>query len=161
MAVRQAKPELVVASALNPSPCRSAHCHVPGIGDDEAAAFRAAYGRRGAYSGNAGADMGHAVLCARRGARARAVFDVPLCHENTFTLLFAGLSAGGARMGGAQSLDALVNGEISGLVDTYKGIHEHPELSHHEEHTAALLAGEFAQGRLHGQRAGRKISGRQ
>jgi hippurate hydrolase len=44
---------------------------------------------------------------------------------------------------GAQSLDALVNGEISGLVDTYKGIHEHPELSHHEEHTAALLAGEL------------------
>jgi len=30
-----------------------------------------------------------------------------------------------------------------GLVDTYKGIHEHPELSHHEEHTAALLAGEL------------------
>ena len=30
-----------------------------------------------------------------------------------------------------------------GLVDTYKGIHTHPELSHHEEHTAALLAGEL------------------
>jgi hippurate hydrolase len=44
---------------------------------------------------------------------------------------------------GAQNLDAVVNGEISGLVDTYKGIHEHPELSHHEEHTAALLAGEL------------------
>jgi metal-dependent amidase/aminoacylase/carboxypeptidase family protein len=43
----------------------------------------------------------------------------------------------------AQNLDALVNGELSGLVDTYKGIHEHPELSHHEEHTAALLAGEL------------------
>jgi hippurate hydrolase len=43
----------------------------------------------------------------------------------------------------AQNLDALVNDQLSGLVDTYKGIHEHPELSHHEEHTAALLAGEL------------------
>jgi hippurate hydrolase len=43
----------------------------------------------------------------------------------------------------AQNLDALVNGELAGLVDTYKGIHEHPELSHHEEHTAALLADEL------------------
>lgn len=43
----------------------------------------------------------------------------------------------------APSIDAFVNGEISGLVDTYKGIHAHPELSHHEEHTAALLAGEL------------------
>jgi amidohydrolase len=41
------------------------------------------------------------------------------------------------------SIDAVVNGEISGLVDTYKGIHAHPELSHHEEHTSALLAGEL------------------
>ncbi len=43
----------------------------------------------------------------------------------------------------AQNLDAVVNGELSNLVETYKGIHEHPELSHHEEHTAALLAGEL------------------
>ena len=43
----------------------------------------------------------------------------------------------------AQNLDAMVNGELSNLVETYKGIHEHPELSHHEEHTAALLAGEL------------------
>jgi amidohydrolase len=43
----------------------------------------------------------------------------------------------------AQNLGAFVNGEMSGLVGTYKGIHEHPELSHHEEHTAALLAGEL------------------
>ena len=40
----------------------------------------------------------------------------------------------------AQNVDAK---EISGLVGTYKGIHAHPELSHHEEHTAALLAGEL------------------
>jgi amidohydrolase len=43
----------------------------------------------------------------------------------------------------AQELGALVNNQLSGLVDTYKGIHAHPELSHHEEHTAALLAGEL------------------
>jgi amidohydrolase len=42
-----------------------------------------------------------------------------------------------------QSLDLLVNNELSGLIDTYKGIHEHPELSHHEEHTSALLAAEL------------------
>jgi amidohydrolase len=29
------------------------------------------------------------------------------------------------------------------LVDTYKGLHAHPELSHHEEHTAGLLAAEL------------------
>ena len=43
----------------------------------------------------------------------------------------------------AQDLTALVNDELPGLVDTYKGIHEHPELSHHEERTAALLAEEL------------------
>jgi hippurate hydrolase len=43
----------------------------------------------------------------------------------------------------AQELGALVNSQLAGLVDTYKGIHAHPELSHHEEHTAALLAGEL------------------
>jgi amidohydrolase len=43
----------------------------------------------------------------------------------------------------AQELGALVNNQLSGLVDTYKGIHAHPELSHHEEHTSALLAGEL------------------
>jgi amidohydrolase len=49
----------------------------------------------------------------------------------------------GPVLAAAPNLDALVNDELSGLVDTYKGIHEHPELSHHEEHTAALLAGEL------------------
>jgi len=49
----------------------------------------------------------------------------------------------GPVLAAAPNLDALVNNELSGLVDTYKGIHEHPELSHHEEHTAALLAGEL------------------
>ena len=43
----------------------------------------------------------------------------------------------------AQNVDSLVAGQLSGLVDTYKGIHEHPELSHHEEHTSAVLAAEL------------------
>jgi amidohydrolase len=43
----------------------------------------------------------------------------------------------------AQTLPAIVNSELPGLVETYKGIHTHPELSHHEEHTSALLAGEL------------------
>lgn len=42
-----------------------------------------------------------------------------------------------------QDVGALVNGEVAGLVETYQGIHAHPELSHHEERTAALLAGEL------------------
>jgi hippurate hydrolase len=43
----------------------------------------------------------------------------------------------------AQDLGRFVDGELSGLVNTYKGIHAHPELSHHEEMTAALLASEL------------------
>lgn len=43
----------------------------------------------------------------------------------------------------AQDLGRFVDGELSGLVNTYKGIHAHPELSHHEEMTAALLATEL------------------
>jgi hippurate hydrolase len=43
----------------------------------------------------------------------------------------------------AQSLPAVVKGEVPDLVETYKGLHSHPELSHHEEHTSALLASEL------------------
>ena len=43
----------------------------------------------------------------------------------------------------AQDLPSVVSGELSDLVATYKGIHAHPELSHHEEHTAGLLAAEL------------------
>jgi amidohydrolase len=48
-----------------------------------------------------------------------------------------------ASPGLAQDLPTFVNGQLPGLVDTYKGIHAHPELSHHEEHTSALLADEL------------------
>jgi amidohydrolase len=42
----------------------------------------------------------------------------------------------------AQGVDAL-NGQLNGLVETYQGLHSHPELSHHEERTSALLAAEL------------------
>jgi hippurate hydrolase len=38
-------------------------------------------------------------------------------------------------------LPAIVDAEVPGLLSTYKEIHEHPELSGHEEKTSALLAG--------------------
>src|SRR6185312_5048729 len=48
-----------------------------------------------------------------------------------------------AASGITQELTTLVSAQLPGLVDTYKGIHAHPELSHHEEHTSALLADEL------------------
>jgi hippurate hydrolase len=43
----------------------------------------------------------------------------------------------------AEDLGRIVDGELSGLISTYKGIHAHPELSHQEQMTAALLATEL------------------
>jgi amidohydrolase len=40
-------------------------------------------------------------------------------------------------------LPAVVDSELPRLVATYEDLHAHPELSHHEERTAALLAGEL------------------
>jgi len=45
----------------------------------------------------------------------------------------------------AQTLDRIVGGELSGLVDTYKEIHAHPELSRHEDETSARLAAALRQ----------------
>jgi hippurate hydrolase len=39
-----------------------------------------------------------------------------------------------------ETLDHVVDAELAGLVGTYKEIHAHPELSRHEEETAARLA---------------------
>jgi amidohydrolase len=41
------------------------------------------------------------------------------------------------------SLDAKVDQELPGLVSTYKALHAAPELSHHEDKTAALLASQL------------------
>jgi len=43
----------------------------------------------------------------------------------------------------AQDMPTYVNGQLPGLVDIYKGLHTHPELSHHEEQSSALLAAEL------------------
>jgi amidohydrolase len=43
----------------------------------------------------------------------------------------------------AQDVPAYVNTQLPGLVDIYKGLHAHPELSHHEEQSSALVAAEL------------------
>jgi amidohydrolase len=40
----------------------------------------------------------------------------------------------------AQDLAQTISAETPALVDTYKDLHAHPELSHHEERTSAILA---------------------
>jgi metal-dependent amidase/aminoacylase/carboxypeptidase family protein len=40
-------------------------------------------------------------------------------------------------------LDAALDQELPSLVSTYKALHAAPELSHHEDKTAALLAHEL------------------
>jgi metal-dependent amidase/aminoacylase/carboxypeptidase family protein len=40
-------------------------------------------------------------------------------------------------------LTTLVNNQLSGLVEIYKDLHAHPELSHQESRTSALLATEL------------------
>ena len=42
-----------------------------------------------------------------------------------------------------QSLDALIDRDIAGLVTTYKALHAAPELSHYEEKTATFLAAQL------------------
>lgn len=43
----------------------------------------------------------------------------------------------------AQSVATIVGGETPRLIETYKGLHAHPELSHHEEHSSAIVAEEL------------------
>lgn len=43
----------------------------------------------------------------------------------------------------AQDVPTYVNSQLPGLVDIYKGLHTHPELSHHEEQSSALVAAEL------------------
>src|SRR6476659_11326441 len=59
-------------------------------------------------------------------------------------LLFLLLLAAAVTVNAQQpSLDALVERDIASLVSTYKMLHAAPELSHHEEKTAAFFAGEL------------------
>ena len=48
-----------------------------------------------------------------------------------------------ATIASAQDVSSLVDKQLASLVQTYKDIHAHPELSHHEEQTATLIAGEL------------------
>src|ERR1700689_1784094 len=43
----------------------------------------------------------------------------------------------------AQNLTAVIDNQLSGLLEIYKDIHAHPELSHQEARTSALLAEEL------------------
>src|SRR5215467_14550481 len=43
----------------------------------------------------------------------------------------------------SSDLDSRIDREMPSLVDTYKKLHLSPELSGHEEHTSAWLAGEL------------------
>src|SRR6185437_11317754 len=43
----------------------------------------------------------------------------------------------------AQDLKTFIDGQVPGLVSIYKDLHAHPELSHQEAHTSALVAEEL------------------
>jgi amidohydrolase len=43
----------------------------------------------------------------------------------------------------AEDLERFIDAQLAGLVKTYKEVHAHPELSHHEEKTSLLLAKEL------------------
>ena len=45
-----------------------------------------------------------------------------------------------ANSGSAETLAKTVDNQLPALVETYKGIHSHPELSHHEDRTSSVLA---------------------
>jgi len=60
----------------------------------------------------------------------------PLVFFLTALLVTAGASA-------QQSLDTMINSDLASLVATYKTLHAAPELSHHEEKTAAFFANQL------------------
>ena len=62
--------------------------------------------------------------------------------KHALLLLLAALAANGS------DLDQRVDPQLPGLVATYKDLHQHPELSHFEEHTSAFLAAELRGGTL-------------
>ena len=60
-----------------------------------------------------------------------------------YTSLVAPLLCSFALAASAQNLDSLLAPQLPGLVNIYKDIHSHPELSHHEARTAGILAAEL------------------
>src|SRR4051812_44177959 len=53
------------------------------------------------------------------------------------------LTTAGAQSLAPDALKAQVDKQMPALTATYKQLHQHPELSHHEEQTSAFLAGEL------------------
>ena len=51
--------------------------------------------------------------------------------------------AGAASAQNSPDLSSSVEKQLPALTETYKHLHRHPELSHHEEKTSAFLAGEL------------------
>ena len=47
-------------------------------------------------------------------------------------------------MNSIRVLDGMIEGDLASLVDTYKKLHAAPELSHYEEQTSTLVAGELS-----------------
>jgi amidohydrolase len=72
----------------------------------------------------------------------RSLFRMRPC---SFALSYLLAVAAAAQIAAAQSpsLDARVDQELPNLISTYKALHAAPELSHHEDKTAALLAQEL------------------
>jgi hippurate hydrolase len=65
-------------------------------------------------------------------------------HVTSLFLLLVGVSLSTPFARGQQAkLDELIEHEMPTLLSTYKSLHAAPELSHHEEKTAALVAGEL------------------
>jgi amidohydrolase len=53
------------------------------------------------------------------------------------------MAVGQSKSTSMDKLDSMIEQELPRLVSTYKGLHAAPELSHHEEKTSAMLAGEL------------------
>lgn len=58
-------------------------------------------------------------------------------------LVCIGLQIAAANAAAQQSLDALIDRDMASLVSTYKALHAAPELSHHEQKTAAFFASQL------------------
>ena len=66
---------------------------------------------------------------------------MPPSHWNRHALAALCLvCAGAATLSPAQTIASKVNAEVPALVDTYKDLHAHPELSHFEARTSGILA---------------------
>ena len=68
---------------------------------------------------------------------------MPIQTRKPACLMSAFLLAAGAHAQSSPSLSGSVQAQLPALTETYKNLHRHPELSHHEEKTSTFLAGEL------------------